>query len=94
MKPTLENIKYLSSIRPRPIFMRLKLPVMKSRYVSNMTRNFAILMEFDPSIHILVKSIIAIHVEAHMTTQLNILRSAKADVEIVAGIIFNPYLFC
>jgi hypothetical protein len=69
MKPILENIKYLSSIRPRHTYTKLKLSVMKSLYVYIMIRNSAILMELDQSIHILVKNIIAIHVEAHMTTQ-------------------------
>jgi hypothetical protein len=64
---------------------------MKSRYVFTMTRNSAILTEFDPSSRISVKNAIVILVEAHINTQLNILHIVKADVGIAAGSIFNLY---
>jgi hypothetical protein len=85
MKRILENIKYLSSILLRPIFMRLKLPAMKSPYVSIMTRNFVILMESGQSNRILVKNVIVLHVEPLMNMQLNTPAIVKADVEIAAG---------
>jgi hypothetical protein len=64
---------------------------MKSLYVFIMTRNSAILTEFDRSSHILVKNVIALHVRALLTTPSNILLIAGADAEIAAGLLFNPY---
>jgi hypothetical protein len=64
---------------------------MKSRYASNMTRNYVILMEFDRSTPILGKNITVIRVELHMTMQLNIKLIAEADVEIAAGLSFYSY---
>jgi energy-converting hydrogenase Eha subunit A len=56
-----------------------------------MTRNSAILMEFDPSSRILVKNVIVIRVEALTTKELNIKSIAEADVGTVAGILINLY---